>query len=349
MDVLGISLATVALLSLVIFQLGIKGGVSVEMTDGHVKTFKGQEYTTELVVRSVGAGWTGSTPTRFEVESGQSIGIERLSEEKVRLHFLGKYAGRVEGIKVGIDLTDPLMLMSRVDEIRKTGFILDTYPLSLARVLPPRRVTIFGSGDQPTGYAGAGQELYGLEEYQSNMETKDILWKRVAKTPEERLISRLREATVRDVLRIGVMQFAERKGDAKEVWIDSLCEALGLVGREVFEIGASVTILFDSRRGATAAPIRMLDASETVELAEAVMSCSVAPRSRDIEAVVANSDLLVTGLLELGDERVAKVARGKRLLLINEKAPGSPTMPDGATLWTGTENLFPLVRKMLES
>lgn len=346
MEVLGISLATMALVSLVIFELAIKGGVSIAMESGHVKTFKGEEYATILAIKSTGTDWIGSIPTTFKIETGQFVKVEPLSEGRMRLRFLGKYAGRTEGVRVGIALTDPLRLMRRLDEVKHTDFVLDTYPLSLLAKVSPRRLTVFGFGDQPTGYPGPGQELYGLDEYQSTMDTKDIIWKRVAKSPDERLIARVREASVRDVVRVGVIQFAERTGEARAAWIDSLCEALGQVGREVFEMGASVSVLFDSPTAAQG--IRLMPASETTELAEAVMSCSVAGRSRDIEAVVANSDFVVTGLHELEDEQMAMVIAEKPLLLINEKASPSAAFTDRAVIWTGTENLFPLIRRMLE-
>jgi hypothetical protein len=357
MQLLGISLVAMAVLSVVIFELAIKGGVRIEMEGGHVRTLKGEEYETFLTIRSSGTDWIGSIPTTFKIETGQLVKIEQVSEGKMRLLFLGRYAGRTEGVSVGISLTDPLRLMRKLDEVRHTDFVLDTLPLSLLARAAPRKVTVFGFGEQPTGYPGPGQELYGLDEYQSTMDTKDIIWKRVAKSPDERLIARLREASVRDVVRVGVIQYSERTGEARSVWIDSLCEALGQAGREVFEIGSSITLQYNSPRrygsddgeGERVTGMTQMRASDPTDLAEAVMSVSVASSSRAIESVVAESDFIVTGLKELEDEKMAAVIAEKPLLLISEPtASPSAAFTERSVIWTGHENLFPLIRRMLE-
>jgi len=353
MQVLGISLALMGVVSILIFEFAIKGGVSVSMEKGHVRTFKGEEYETTLAVESKGTDWIGSVPTTFRIETGQLMKIEPLGDGKMRLRFLGKYAGRSEGVKVGISLTDPLKLLKRLDHIVYSDFVLDTLPLSIVTPVAPRKLTVFGFGEQPTGYPGPGQELYGLDEYHSAMDTKDIIWKRVAKSPNEALVARVREASVKDVVRVGVVQFAER-GEDRAAWIDMLCEALGQAGKEVFEMGASLTIQYQSPHGEAKSEeerllgmthVRTMDVNE---LAEAVMSCSVASLSRDIDAVVENSDFVVTGLKELEDENMAMLIAEKPLLLIYEDAAPSSAFTEGSVIWTGKENLFPLIRKMLE-
>ena len=68
-------------------------------------------------------------------------------------------------------------------------FVLDTLPASLFASAVPRQRRVYGFGDQPTGYTGAGQELYGLEEYNTETDTKNVIWKRVAKSPDSSLIA----------------------------------------------------------------------------------------------------------------------------------------------------------------
>jgi uncharacterized protein (DUF58 family) len=358
MQVLGISLAVMGVISVIIFEFSIKGGVTVSMESGHVKTFKGEEYETVLTIETRGTDWIGSMPTTFKIETGQLMKIEPIAEGRVRLRFLGKYAGRSEGVKVGISLTDPLKLLKRLDQVVYSEFVLDTLPLSLLAPVTPRRLTVSGYGDQPTGYPGPGQELYGLDEYHSSGDTKDIIWKRVAKSPDETLIARVREANVREVVRVGVVQFAER-GEDRAAWIDMLCEALGYLGKEVFEMGATVTVHYHSppgveRRDAASSEeerllgLTHLRAKDLPELAEVVMSCSVASGSREIETVVSNSDFVITGLKELEDERMAIIISEKPMLLIYEDASPSSTFPDRSVIYSGKENLYPLIRKMLE-
>src|SRR5271167_3441051 len=108
MQALGISLAMMGVISIIIFEFTIKGGVSVTMESGHVRSFKGEEYQTTLAVESRGTDWIGSVPTTFKIETGQLMKVEPLGEGRMRLTFLGKYAGRCEGVRVGISLNDPL-------------------------------------------------------------------------------------------------------------------------------------------------------------------------------------------------------------------------------------------------
>jgi uncharacterized protein (DUF58 family) len=260
MQALGICLVAMAVISAAIFEFIFKGGIKTMMQSGHVTVTKGEESETLLTIQYRGAGWIDPDLTTFETaEAGQQrMQIERLSEEeeegrkKIRLRFLGKYAGRTEGIKLRITLTDPLNLENRLDEVVHRTFVLDTLPVSLLGSTVPKQQRVYGFGEQPTGYSGAGQELYGLEEYNAGTDIKNIIWRRVAKSPNESLIASVREASVRDVVNVGVVQFAER-GEGEVAWIDQLCEALGKVGREVIAMGPSVTINFNSPRRAVEA------------------------------------------------------------------------------------------------
>jgi hypothetical protein len=323
---------------------------------GHLRAFKGEEYEIVLTIESRGADWIGSTLPTVRLVTGKLIKAERMEEGKMRLRFLGTYAGRSEGVDVGISLTDPLRLLQRLEDVIHSDFVLDTLPLSLLAPVIPRRLTIFGFGDQPTGYPGPGHELYGLDEYHSG-DTKDIVWKRVAKSPEQTLVARVREANVREVVRVGVVQFADR-GDGRAAWTDLLCEALGQIGKEVFEMGATLTVVYQSPPGAEGRGASMggedqppglaqARARDVVDLAEVVMSCSAAKGSREVDRVVGNSDFVVTGLRELDDERIAMRMSEKPVLIISEKASPS-AFPGRSVVYSGKENLFPLVRQILE-
>jgi hypothetical protein len=357
LQVLGISLVTMGVISVAIFEFATRGSaVTVSAEGGRVRTVKGDEYEIVLKVESRGAGWTVSTPTTFSVETGQLMQTEPLSDgRRVRLRFLGKCAGRSEGVRVGISLTDPLKLFRKHDQVVKTELVVDTLPLSLLSPVLPRRLKVFGFGEKPTGYPGQGQELYGLDDYRYAGDTKDIVWKRVAKSADESLVARVREANVRDVVRVGFVRFAEREDEESAAWMDMLCEALGEVGKEVLETGASPVFVFrhDPRGdvgredGRSRGTTTML-AEDIEELAEAVMSCSVASGSRDVEAVVSGSDIIVTGLRELEDERMALIIAQKPLLLISEEASLPSTFTSRSVIWTGREDLFPLIRKTLE-
>ncbi len=358
MQVLGVSLVAMAVISVAIFEFVIKDGVRTTMESGHVVTQKGEEHDTVLSIESRGAGWIG---TSFKIETGQQMATEPISEGKVRIRFLGKYAGRMEGVKVEISLSDPLHLLKRTDTVVHREFVLDTLPQSLLASVMPVHRTIYGFGEAPTGFPGPGQELYGLDRYNPGMETKNIIWKRVAKSSDESLIASVRESSVRDVVRVGIVRFAER-GDEREAWGDMLCEALGQIGKEAFEMGAGVQLVYFSppkgeapeerkkREDEVFSPeIVHAKSAEVMDLAEALMACSVALPSREVEAVVADSDIIVTGLKELEDDQLAKVLAERPLLLIHEAAAPSSAFTEKSVIWTGNQNLFSMVRKVVEA
>ena len=352
LQALGVSLVAMAVISVAIFEFVMKGGVTTAMERGHVTITKGEEYETTLSIRLRGGGWVDTGLASFEV--GQQMQVDAFSGGKVRLRFLGKYAGRTEGVKVGMTLHDPLNLESRLEEVVYEDFVLDTLPASLFASAVPRQRRVYGFGDQPTGYTGAGQELYGLEEYNTETDTKNVIWKRVAKSPDSSLIAGVREASVRDVVRVGVVQFAER-GEARAAWIDQLCEALGQVGRQVLAFGPKVSVSFSSPGEAEpgererSSGITSLRAADVIDLTQAVMSCSAASPSQDIEEVVANSDLVVTGLKELENYQMAVLIAQKPLLLIPEEASPPPGFTERAVVWSEKQNLLPMIQRIVES
>lgn len=357
MQALGICLVAMAVISVAIFEFLMRGGIKTAIESRHVTTMKGEEYEAFLTIDYRGTGWIDNSLLTFKAELSRQMQVEALSGGKVRLRFLGKYAGRTEGVRLGITLTDPLNLENKLDEVVHEDFVLDTLPFSLFASQVPKQRRVFGFGEQPTGYSGAGQELYGLEEYNTETDTKSIIWKRVAKSPSELLIASVREASVRDVVRVGVVRFAER-GEDSVAWIDQLCEALGQVGREVLAMGPSVSINFNSPRKTDARVerknarpgITFMRASDIVELTEAVMACSVASSSLDIEEVVANSDLVVTGLKELEDQEMAVVIAQKPLLVIPEDASPPPRFMESAVVWTEKQSLIlPMIQRIVES
>jgi hypothetical protein len=351
LQALGVSLVAMAVISVTIFEFVIRGSVRVVMESGHIITTKGEEYETPLAIQCRGADWIDTGLTAFKVEAGQQMQVETLAGGKMRLRFSGKCAGRSEGVKLGVTLHDPLGLKERPEEVVHRDFVLDTLPASLFASTVPRQ-RVYGFGDQPTGYSGAGQELYGLEKYNTEIDTKDIVWRRVAKSPDESLVASVREAGVRDDVTVGVVQFAAR-GEGRAAWVDQLCEALGQVGSEVLAMGPSVTIQFNSpsrdEGERSSSGTVFLRSTDLISLTEAVMSCSAAPPSRDIEEVVASSDLVVTGLRELEDGQVATLVSRKPLLVILEDSSPPPPLAAKAVVWSERQSLVPMIQRIVES
>jgi hypothetical protein len=150
-----------------------------------------------------------------------------------------------------------------------------------------------------------------------------------------------------------VVQFADR-GESRAAWVDQLCEALGHVGRQVLSFGPKVSVSFSSLKGEAGEGgrpfgITSLRAADVIDLTQAVMSCSAASPSQDIEEVVASSDLVVTGLKELENYQMAVVIAQKPLLLIPEEASPPPGFTERAVVWSESQNLLPMIQRIVES
>ena len=78
MDVLGISLAVMAVISVAIFEFAREGGVAVSMEGGRIRAFKGEEYEIVLVIESRATDWMDATSPTARVETGQLMKTEPL-------------------------------------------------------------------------------------------------------------------------------------------------------------------------------------------------------------------------------------------------------------------------------
>jgi len=342
MQILGLSLALMALASAAIFAFSTGKEMKISIEEDHVRAFKGEESGIVVAAQAMGSTWLGSQAKTFGLENAEVLGSEPLAEGRVRLRFLGRYAGRSRGVKVSVVLTDPLGLFQKVEEVAYERFSLDVLPRALLAPASPRRVAVFGLGELPAGFPGTGQELYGLDHYRPTSETKDIIWRRVAKSPDEALVARTRESNVKERVTVAIIQLSER-GDRRAPWMDVLCEGLASFGKEVLEMGAGLTLLYPTEGGMVSE-----DATDIDELADAVMSYSVSPRARDVPEAVMRSDLIVTGVEELEDGRVRRAISEMPALLISEGEDPRTNRGGAALVYSGSESLLPLVRKVLE-
>ncbi len=146
-------------ISVLIFEFATRGGsVSVSSEGGHVRIMKGEEYETTLAVESRGNGWIGSTPTSFDVETGQLMNVEPLPDGmRIRLRFLGKYAGQVRGGQGRHLLHRPAeaLQQARPDRAERSS-CWTRMPLSLLAPEVQRRLKVIGFGEQPSGIPRTG-------------------------------------------------------------------------------------------------------------------------------------------------------------------------------------------------
>lgn len=338
-------MAVMGVASLALLTYASRANVEVVMENPWVRAFKGEESSAVIVVRTSARRWLGSQVISFSVGNAQVTGSESLGPDRVRLRFVGRYAGRSTAVRAKVALSDPLRLYLRLRQVDYSEFQLDILPDSLLAPARQRRLPIASLGELPAGSPGTGQELYALGVYHPSTDTKDIIWRRVARATDDALVARVRESNVKDVVRVVILQAAEREGEVWSAWMDLVCEGLASLGKEILQIGASLQIVYSlADGGLVTKEVRGLD-----DLAEALMVYSTTRRSPEGggEEILGRSDFMVTGLLELEDPRIAAFVLNRPALLISERA--SPvSLGNRSTIFSGRENLLPFMRKIME-
>ncbi len=345
MEVLGLALAVMAVISIGVLALAERG-ITITIEEDHLRIFKGEESSVSLGFESRGSAWIGFRMTSCYLGDIQASQSRPMAGDKILMSFAGKYAARSRGLRIQSTMSDTLGLLQMEDEVVDDGLVLDVLPRSLLTLVVSKTASTFGLGERPAGYPGQGQELYALDYYHSSTDAKDIIWKRVAKSSSETLVERIREANVKESVKLGIVQLAERKGEDRQKWIDMLCEGLSSVGKEVLKMGTRLTVIYRSGDSLVAKRVSSLE-----ELAEVVMSYSMAPPSIEVADIVRRSDLVVTGFRELETEGMAAALSAKPVLLISEGATVSaPPVRLGkrSVVYSGRENFLPLLRRVLE-
>ena len=341
-ETLGLSLAAMAVVSTAIFAFSAERRVRVVVESQHVRVFKDEEASVVVGFELAGGEWTGLRLASCGFANAKVLRTEALPGHRFRLGVDGRFAGRAEGLRVRLSLTDPLGIFEVPSEAVCEGLILDVLPRSLLAVAVPAAAPNFGMGERPAGYPGPGQELYGLEYYHPSSDAKDIVWKRAARSPEERLVQRVRESNVRESVRVGVVRTVDR-GEGRFEWNDKLCEALASLGKDLLEMGVRMEVLY-TKGGSLAAE----KVSDKGQLADAVMACSAASASAEVSELVAESDLIITGTEELEDGGVADAVSSMPLLLIGDEERLG-VVARTWTVYSGEESLRPLLRRVMET
>ncbi len=332
------------LISVGLLAFGSEANVAITVEEDQVRIFKGEESHLSIGLGSRSSRWNGFQVISCDFPNGQATRTESETGGRILFSFKGRYAARSQGLRIRYGMSDALGLFQITDDLVAGDIILDVLPRSLLALVVSKTVPSFGLGERPAGYPGPGQELYGLDYYHPSTDAKNIIWKRVAKSPGEALVERVRESNLKDSVRIGVIQLVERTGEERQRWIDLLCEALASVGKEALEMRVRLTLLYPSGASLVIKPVSNVD-----ELAEALMTYSTEQPSSEIADVIRRSDLVVAGVRELESAGIAGALSTKPLLLISET--GSPSSAPGrrSLVYSGRENFLPLLRRVLAS
>lgn len=314
-----------------------------------VRGFKGDELSANIVLIFKRARWIAVNPSLIQAPFGLEAKSEPKGNNVTRISMKSKYAGRLSGLTIRIEITDVLNLFSNRIETIQANFVFDSLPLSILYPIPHTRPVPLALGERSGMSSGSSLELYALKDYVPFSETKDILWKRVAGMPDERLIVRVRDSSIPKVIRIGFLEKAKRDRSQELNFMDLACEGAGMIANMLIAAGCELDVIHCSNESPTIAVNEVKDFSQ---LADALMSVSNAPNSspqlEDFSEVLQKADIVICGMRELEDQVLSSVISRKPTLAVAE-AKSSPLVVGEQTLiYTGIEDVRKLVSRVLE-
>jgi hypothetical protein len=268
-------------------------GIVLEASPTRLRLVKHERAPISLSVISRGTRWFTLSSASAPQSSGLVLKHEP-KEDPGAFMVVADYAGRYERLELKVTFVDVLGLFKREERVRPEDFAVEVLPLSI--LASPRRSAIFAmtTGETPAGSRGSGQEFYGIEEYGGMSDSKDILWKRVAKTSTEEIVSRIREANVPQSLKVALIE--SREGD-RTFWMDTVTEALGRIGVTLLGLGVGLDVLTQTSDGEVSLLARNMD--ELVELVIGVWKEKGVPElvgeaSLSADLVIAGSGAMAT-------------------------------------------------------
>jgi hypothetical protein len=257
---LGFTLSIIALICAAIIGSITTFNTRLIFEHPHLSGFKGDVMTTHVEIIVKRARWITVNLAKVEPPPGVEVSVKVVRENLVRLSVRTRYSGRFEGFLMHLEVRDILNLFSKKVQTLYSEFVLESFPSSLLASIPRSKPMPLTLGDRSTRSPGSSLELYALEQYQPFSETKNVLWKRVARMPDEQLIVRVRESSIPKTIRIGFILRVERFEEyalytdeeerelARLRWRDLICEGLGSIGNNLLAVGCNLEIAHTSRK-----------------------------------------------------------------------------------------------------
>lgn len=332
---LGAVLAFISLASLLLVLTLPGESLTFGLEGARRRVFKGHGIATELKVMKV-PRWGIPQVALLEVPEGLLAEIEE-SGGKFRLSVSSKFAGAFSGLKVKMGIREPLGLYKR-DEVREVKMVFEFLPSVLAPAREPMLISATMLGDFPAGRSGLGQEFYSAEAYTSSHSSKDIMWKRLAKSPGENLMARVGEANIPEKLTVSLIEQITAPKRANPSWKNLVSEAVARVGVPVVSIGSTLRLVHVLGKRKTVAEARSLP-----ELADLVMSLwrEDLPKKSTTEEPD-EADIVVAGQEELTVPDTRGMVSRKPAVILSWGGPAAYAGPK-AVSFTGTEDISRLV------
>ncbi len=334
-----LSLSFVALFSLLAVVALPPEALTLHAEKSRERTFKGGKATTSL------RGWSGRrrVAVDFELVSGPN-GVEASLEGEGSARTLtveSRFAGVFKGFVVRVGAGDPLGLFVR-SQFHELDLTLEFLPTFLLGSREPIRVAAAMLGDLPAGRSGFGQEFYSAEVYNTSSSSRDIMWKREAKLPSDRLYVRVGEANIPETMTVCFLEKRDAEERGTAIWMDLASEAMARVALPAILSGTAVRLLHVVDGDA-----RVTEARDPAELAEMIVWLWRRDGGREkSRGAPGDADFVVVGQVETQDaETMALVLEKPSLVLSWGKR--NPVIGSGVAFFTGREDISGLVAMVL--
>ncbi len=340
-----------AFASLLVVRFARDSNIKVELKPNTQRLFKHDRFSVNSILHMTSPRWVSARFTSLQGSLGIETHTEVIGEKSIQISIEPLFAGRHKGIDITAEVSDPLDLFEKEIKVRYSDFTIDALPSSLLADIPKMRPSSLGAGEAFSRFSGASVELYSLDEYKPYGETKNILWKRVGRMPDEKLIVRVREANNPQTIKIGfINSMGRNKTEDTLKFMDLVCESIGFLGNNLLSMGCSVEIAEVSAEASGS--IATMKATNIDELAEILMEMwsegNVNAGQREILELVLKSDIVVTGYREVLDRNLAMLVSKKPSLLIKEGTPAPAYVSEKTMVYSGIEDLRRLVLKVVE-
>jgi uncharacterized protein (DUF58 family) len=338
---LTLALAAMAAISLLLLRSRIgASGISVEPL--RLRAFKRETRSAVLRVGSLGSSFARVSSVSISNPFGLGCEVGKLERGAAELAFTPYYAGSFTGIKAAVRVMDALGLFGETREV-DLGLVVEALPRSLLMADTPMLLSLAVQGEVPTGGRGSGQEMYSIESYAPGSDARDVMWKRMARSGDETMLVRVREASAKAAIGM-LLRLGSRTAEEQVRRVDLASEAIAQLGKKLVSMGVTVELACSRKGGLSSA-----EASNVTELAAAIIGVwSAKPESTDVDEAMARADLLVLDSEELEDESAARFLGQKPLLLLWDAA-GRPSSGGKTFVFTGSEDLTPLAEVLLET
>ena len=328
-------LSLVILSALLLVASFPRRSLDLEKTAAKLRTFK--ERTLEMELRVTSRRRRGLPDVSLDAEpEGLEASVER-EGGAFKLQATSKFAGAFTGVRVKIGVGDPFGIFRRY-EVRELATVFEFLPSFLIAGRQPMLVSAAMLGDYPAGRSGFGQEFYSAEAYTSSHGMKDIMWKRLARSPSESPMARVGEANIPERLTVALIEQMTAPSRKNPSWMNLTTEAVARIGVSAVSTGSTLRLihLLRSRKSVS-------EAGDLVELADLIMSLwREHARRQETSEELDQADIIVAGVEEMGIGETRTLVMRKPTVMLSY-GQAKPAVGPNVVNFTGKEDISRLV------